>query len=138
MKIQKKITNGILLIIIGILHMRLGISPDGFGKQFWKFSESCFFRISGGMSELPAIAGKTDFASFTAFWFFYFGLLLIPLGVLVHSIEREGKALPLSFLISYIVFILIGCYMVPNSGMTLIMLPHAVYMLIINHLRARR
>jgi hypothetical protein len=138
MKILKKITNGILLIVIGILHTRLAVSQDGWGKQFWKFSESNFYRVSRGLDELPAIAGKTNFESFAVFWFFYFGLFLIPLGLLVHSIEKDNRTLPHYFTISYLIFILIGCYMVPNSGMTIIMLPHAVYMLIRNYLKANR
>lgn len=138
MKTLKKMTNGILLILIGILHTRLGVSADGLGRQFWKFSESGFFQISRGMDEMPAIAGKTNFENFAAFWFFYFGILLIPLGLLVHSIEKEGRKLPHYFTISYLVFVLIGCFMIPKSGMTMIMLPHALYMLIRNYMPGNR
>ncbi|HOI27393.1 MAG TPA: hypothetical protein PKZ15_08105, partial [Paludibacteraceae bacterium] len=73
MKILRKVTNGILLIIIGILHTQLVVSPDGCGKQFFKFSESYFFKISSGLDQLPAEVGKTDFETFATFWFFYFG-----------------------------------------------------------------
>jgi hypothetical protein len=57
-------------------------------------------------------------------------------GLLVHSIERNKGIVPYSFTISYLMVVLIGCYMVPSSGMTFFMLPHAVYMLIRNHLKA--
>jgi len=138
MKILNKITNGILLIVIGILHSKLAFSTDGFGNQFLKFSKTYFFKISTGLDELPAEVGKTNFETFAAFWFLYFGILLIPLGLLIHSIEKDKRTLPNYFTVSYLIFILIGCYMVPNSGLTIIMLPHAIYMLVRNYLRARK
>ncbi|MCK9155494.1 MAG: DUF6463 family protein [Paludibacteraceae bacterium] len=138
MKILQKVTNGILLVIIGILHTQLVVSPDGCGKQFFKFSESYFFKISSGLDQLPAEVGKTDFETFATFWFFYFGILIIPLGLLVHSIEKSKKTLPHSFTISYFIVVLIGCYMIPKSGMTFFMLPQAIYMLVSNYLKARK
>jgi hypothetical protein len=138
MKLLKKITNGIVLIIIGILHTQLVVSSGGYGRQFLIFSESFFFKISGGMDELPAAVGKTDFEAFAAFWFFYCGILLIPLGLLVHSIEKRNNILPHSFTISYLIFVLIGSYMVPNSGMTFFMLPQAIFMLASNYLKANK
>lgn len=138
MKILNKITNGILLIAIGIIHSQLAFSSNGMGNHFMKFSETYFFRISDGLNELPAEIGKTDFETFAIFWFFYFGILLIPLGLLVHSIEKDRKVLPHYFTVSFLVVVLIGCYMIPNSGMTFIMLPHAIYMLMSNYLKARK
>lgn len=137
MRILKKITNGIVLIFIGLMHTHYAISSEGCGNQFKEFSKSWFFKISKGVAELPAAVGRTDFETFAAFWFFYFGLLLIPLGLLVHSIERDRKILPFSFTIAYLVVVLIGCYMVPNSGMTVFMLPHAIFMLVRNYLKGR-
>ena len=138
MTIIKKITNGILLIVIGVMHIQFVLSSGAFGKQFSKFSESYFFRISDGMNELPATLRKTNFENFAAFWFFYFGILIIPLGLLVHSIEKDKKILPHSFTIGYLIMVLIGCYMIPNSGMTFFMLPHAIYMLIGNYLKVKK
>jgi hypothetical protein len=138
MKFLKKITNGILLILIGLLHTYCAISSDGFGLQFREFSKTYFFKVSQGASELPALAGKTDFETFATFWFFYFGILIIPLGLLVHSIEKDKKVLPHSFTITYLFVVLIGVYMVPNSGMTFFMLPQAIYMLVSNSLKARK
>jgi hypothetical protein len=138
MKILSKITNGILLILIGILHTSLAVLPEGGGKQFMDAAKSYFFKISGGMDDLPLDAGTPDVDMLAFFWFFYFGLFLIPIGLLIHSIEKNKNILPYSFTISYLIFVLIGCYMVPNSGMTTIMLPHAIYMLIISHVRMRR
>jgi len=133
-----KITNGILLIIIGLLHTKLVVSADGCGAQFSNFAKTNFFRICGGLNELPAAAGKTNFEAFAAFWFFYFGILIIPLGLLVHSIERKYKVLPHSFTVSYFIVVLIGAYMIPASGMTSIMLPHAIFMLATNFYKAQK
>ncbi len=138
MKIVRKITNGVLLILIGLLHMQLVLSPDGGEKQFRQMAETCFFKVSRGLDELPITTGKTNSEVFAAFWFFYFGLLLIPLGLLVHSIEKEGRTLPHYFTITYLIVVLIGCYMIPNSGMTFIMLPHAIYMLVGNCVKSRK
>ncbi len=138
MKVIKRITNGILLVLIGLLHTNCALSPGGFGLQFREFSKSWFFKISEGAAELPAVTGKTDFETHAAFWFFYFGILIIPLGLLVHSIERDKKILPHSFTISYLIVVLVGCYMIPNSGMTFFMLPHAIYMLASNYIKSRK
>jgi hypothetical protein len=80
-RLLKQTTNGILLILIGILHTRLVVSSDGCGKQFLGFADSYFYKISGGLSELPATAGKTNFEALAAFWFFYSAFLLVPLGL---------------------------------------------------------
>ncbi|MBP1640649.1 MAG: hypothetical protein H6Q17_2232 [Bacteroidetes bacterium] len=127
-----------LLILIGLLHVQLALSPDGAGQQFQQMAETFFFKVSKGLDELPIVAGKTNSEIFAAFWFFYFGLLLIPLGLLVHSIEKEGRTLPHYFTIAYLIAVLIGCYMIPNSGMTFIMLPHAIYMLVGNCVKSRK
>ena len=60
MKYPKKINNGIIIIIIALVHSQLFFSSKGFGQQFLNFTKSKFFRISEGMGELPAMAGKTD------------------------------------------------------------------------------
>jgi len=137
MKVIRKITNGILIIVIGIMHTQFALSADGFIKQFQEFSRSSFFYLFKDMEKLRVIADKSAFESFAAFWFFYFGILLIPLGFLVHSIEKKYKILPHSFTISYLIVVLIGCYMMPESGMTFFMLPQSIYMLVSNYLKAR-
>ncbi len=138
MKIIKKFTNGILLVIIGMLHTRFALSADGFGKQFQEFSKSHFFYLYKDIDKLMNGPNREFFESFSAFWFFYFGLLIFPLGVLVHSIEKRHKILPHSFTLSYLVFVIIGSYMLPESGMTYFMLPHAIYMLISNYIKSRK
>ena len=136
MKIIKRITNGIILVILGVMHTQYAMSS--FSKQFLKFSETYFFNISRGMDELPAEPGKTNFETFAAFWFFYWGIIIIPIGLLVHSVEKDKRVLPHYFTISYLIVIIIGSYMVPKSGMTFFMLPHAIYMLARNYLKIRK
>jgi len=127
-----KITNGKFLIYTGIAHILLGISPFAFGKQFLAFSEKYFFKISDGLSEFPLLNGEMNYENFSAFWFVYFGVLFIPLGYLLDYIETENKIIPKKFIWSYLIFNLIGSYMIPFSGMLLLTLPHSLYMLLKN------
>jgi len=137
-KLIQNTTNGVILIIIGIMHTQFALSKEVFGQKFLEFSKSYFFKISKGTDELPIVLGQTNLDAFAAFWFFYFGILLFPLGMLLHSIEKDGKIIPTSFTISYLIVVIIGCYMIPNSGMTVFMLPHAIYMLVRNFLKAKK
>ncbi len=125
-----KITNGKILIFFGIIHSLLGISPFAFGKQFLGFANNFFFKISEGLLEFPLLNGQMNYENFAAFWFFYFGLLLIPIGILVNYVEMGNKLIPKNFIWSYLIVALIGVHMIPFSGMTIFMLPHAIYMLI--------
>lgn len=120
--------NGLIFILLGAAHTLLGISPWGFGQQFTDFSSTLFFRISNGILEFPLFGGQMNHETFAAFWFFYFGLLLFPVGLLVRFIEKRYLPLPPSFVWTYLGVILLGVYMIPLSGMTLFMLPHAIYM----------
>jgi hypothetical protein len=124
-----KLTNGKFLIYTGIAHILLGISPFAFGEQFLNFSKKYFFKISDGLSEFPLLNGEMNYENFSAFWFVYFGVLFIPLGFLLDYIETEDKIIPKKFLWSYLIFNLIGSYMIPFSGMLLLTLPHSIYML---------
>jgi hypothetical protein len=137
MKILKNITNGVLLIVIGIMHTQFALSSNAFGKQFHEFSQSYFFKIHDGLKAIPFVGNYPKLEVFAAFWFFYFGILLIPIGLLLHSLEKSGRILPHSFTISYLVVVLIGSYMIPSSGMTFFMLPHAIYMLVSNYVKAK-
>lgn len=126
---MKKITNGKILIFFGIIHPLLGISPFAFGKQFSGFADKYFFKISEGLYEFPLLNGQMAYENFAAFWFFYFGLLLIPLGILVNYIDKTSGRIPKNFIWAYLIVVLVGVYMIPFSGMTFLMLPHAIYML---------
>ena len=138
MKLLKKITNGILLIAIGIMHIQFALSADCFGDQFKEFAKTCFFKVHRGLDDLPFMSGHTNMETFAAFWFFYFGVLIIPLGLLVHFYEKKNTILPHTFTISYLLVVLLGSYMIPSSGMTYIMLPHAIYMLVTNYIKYRK
>lgn len=125
-----KITNGKILFFTGVAHSLFGVTPFAFGTQFSGFASQFFFKISEGLFEFPLLNGAMNYADFAAFWFFYFGLLLIPLGILVHHIEKTSGDLPTAFTGSYLLLVLLGVYMIPFSGMTFFMLPHALYMFI--------
>jgi hypothetical protein len=125
-----KITNGKILIFLGIIHPLLGISPFAFGKQFAGFADKFFFKISEGLFEFPLLNGQMNYENFAAFWFFYYGLLLIPLGILVGYVEKMNGQIPKNFIWTYLIIVLLGVFMIPFSGMTFLMLPHAIYMLI--------
>lgn len=127
---MKKLSNGSILIFFGAAHALLGISPFAFGKQFVGFSDKLFFKISEGLFEFPLLNGKMNYENFAAFWFFYYGLLLIPLGILAGHIEEQGSPLPRKFIYIYLLIVLLGVFMIPFSGMTFLMLPHAIYMLV--------
>ncbi|MEO1485897.1 MAG: DUF6463 family protein [Bacteroidota bacterium] len=133
---MKPITNGKILALFGIIHPLLGVSPFAFGEQFAGFAGQFFFKISEGLFEFPLLNGQMQYDNFAAFWFFYFGILLIPLGLLVHHVEKTTGNLPKSFIWAYLIVVLIGVYMIPFSGMTFLMLPHAIYMLVQQRKRA--
>ncbi|AXT49448.1 hypothetical protein D1818_00920 [Aquimarina sp. BL5] len=120
--------NGKILIYTGIAHCLLGISPFAFGKQFSAFSKNYFFKISDGIFEFPLLNGIMNYENFASFWFVYFGILIILIGILVNYIENTHKLVPRKFIITYLIAVLIGVYMIPFSGMTFLMLPHAIYM----------
>ena len=125
MRTLNKITNGKIIIIIGVIHTVL--TPIFYAKQFQDFTSLFFFKINDGFMET-----KIDYETFAAFWCLFFGLILLPLGVLLNSIENRNLPITGSFMISYLIVILLGVYMIPLGGMTIFMLPHVVYMLIKN------
>ncbi len=124
------ISNGKILVFLGGSHFLLGISPWAFGKQFSVFSQKLFFKISDGLLEFSLLNGQMNYEHFAAFWFVYFGLLLIPFGMAIDYIEKTSKFIPSALIYVYLLVTLVGVYMIPLSGMTFLMLPHALYMLI--------
>jgi hypothetical protein len=125
-----KLVNGKILIYTGIAHFLLGISPFAFGKQFSEFASKLFFKVSEGLFEFPLLNGQMNYENFAAFWFVYFGILIIPIGFLVTYIEKTTGEIPHTFIWSYLIVVMIGVFMIPFSGMTFLMLPHAIYMTI--------
>lgn len=128
-----KTIHGKILISFGIIHSLLAVSPWAFWKQFAGFMGKSFFKISEGLFEFPLLDGQMNYENFAAFWFFYFGLLLIPIGVLVNHVEKTNKQIPKNFIWIYLMIVGIGVYMIPFSGMTFLMLPHSIYMLYTGH-----
>jgi len=124
-----KSKNGKILVFFGIVHSLLAVSPFAFGKQFAGFVNKSFFKISQGLIEFPLLSGQMNYQNFAAFWFFYFGLLLIPVGILLGYVEKTIGRIPKTFIWSYLSVVLVGVFMIPFSGMTFLMLPHALYML---------
>jgi hypothetical protein len=118
-----KITNGKIIVLIGIIHTSL--TPFVYPEQFKKFAHQFFFKINNGFME-----SSVDYETFAAFWCLYFGLMLFPLGILLDSVEKKNMQIPMPFILTYFVIILIGIYMIPLGGMTVFMLPHVIYMLI--------
>ena len=121
-----KITNGKIVILIGIIHSLMTVSPFVYGKQFGQFARRSFFNINDGFLTI----GQLDYETFAAFWCLFFGIMLFPLGILLDYIEKKNINIPRQFIWSYLVTTLIGVYMIPLSGFTIFLLPHAVYMLI--------
>lgn len=121
-----KITNGKIIILIGIIHSLMTVSSFVYGKQFEHFAHQFFFNINDGFLAI----GQLDYETFAAFWCFFFGIMLFPLGALLDHVEKRNVDIPRQFIWSYLVIIIIGVYMIPLSGFTIFLLPHAVYMLV--------
>lgn len=124
--------HGILLVITGAIHTICAVSPGVFGKQFVRFSQTRFFSISDGILSFPLLNGIMDYEVFAAFWFFYAGPIFILCGLLFDYIEKVQRHIPLYLSVSLTIVVVIGCYMIPLSGMTFLLIPQCVYMLIRN------
>lgn len=118
-----KITNGKIIVLIGIIHTIF--TPFVYAEQFKYFTHQLFFKINNGFME-----SSVDYKALAAFWCLYFGLILFPLGILLDSVEKKNMQVPVLFIFSYLIIILIGVYMIPLGGMTVFMLPHVICMLI--------
>lgn len=124
-----RIQQGQVFISLGVLHTCLALSPWAFGDQFARFAKQGGFNVSDGLLEFPIMDGDMNYENFASFWFFYFGLFLVLLGILVNHIEKRGVSLPRTFILGYLTLTGLGTYMIPLSGMTFLMLPHAIFML---------
>lgn len=129
-----KITNGKIIIGIAAIHTAITISPFAYQKQFENFAGSYFFNLKMWNPGFSFLNGQLNYENFAAFWCFYFGLLMFPLGILVEYIETKQIKIPKQFILSYFIFTVIGIYMIPVSGMTVFFLPHSVYMMIRNQM----
>lgn len=120
--------HGRIFLALASMHCAMALSPLAFFDQFARFASQGFFQISEGLLEFPMMGGQMNYENFAAFWFFYFGLALVPIGLLVRHLEQGKQGIPRSFKLCYLGLCLLGAYMIPLSGMTFLMLPHALYM----------
>jgi hypothetical protein len=128
MKGLKRI-HGRLLMITGLIHALFGVSSAAFGKQFLVFSKTFFFNINPGLSGFPIMGGTLDYEVISAFFFFYAGPIWIVYGHALDHMEKSAGVIPGAHALGFLIYTLIGVYMVPFSGMTLFLLPQALYML---------
>lgn len=135
---MRRTVHGRIFLVLGAMHCILAISPLAFFDQFSRFASSGFFRVSEGLLEFPMMEGSMNYENFAAFWFFYFGLALLPIGLLLCFIEKSGQAIPRNFKRCYLALSLLGAYMIPLSGMTFLMLPHALFMFFESRNRGRQ
>ncbi len=114
----------------GVGHILLAILPGVFGDQFLQFSHSGFFNISSGAADFSFFGGSLNYEEFAAFWFFYAGPIMFIYGQVVDRIERSEGGVPSAIAKGFLVVSLIGAYMVPLSGMTFVLLPQAIWMVV--------
>ncbi len=128
MKQEHKRIHGKLLILTGVFHLIITSLPGVFGKQLLEFSYKGFFNISEGIAGFDFFGGTLNYENFAIFWFLYMGPLLFMYGHVIDTIERNGL-IPRQIAINFLIVSIIGAYMVPASGMTLLLIPQALFML---------
>ena len=130
MQIKNKRIHGKLLFATGVLHTLAALLPGVFGEQFLEFFKKGFFSISKGIAAFPLVGGTVNYDTFAAFWFFYAGPFMMLLGHFIDTWEREKGAIPRRSAIYFLLISCIGAYMSPFSGMTILLIPQAIYMLL--------
>lgn len=79
--------------------------------------------VLSGMVPPLGVSGQLDLAQMLLFWFFAFGVALIPLGLLVHHLERSGQRVPQMIAAALVGLALLGGLFIPASGFWLALLP---------------
>ncbi len=120
-----KLTNGKVIVAIGVIHTVATMLPGVFGRQFLRFAHGGFFKINDGF-----LGGRMDYETFAAFWCFCFGLFLFPLGILLDAVEKSGSRIPRQFVWSYLAVTLVAVYLIPAGGITVFMLPHVIHLMV--------
>ncbi len=130
MKNKNKRIHGKLLIVTGVVHILVSLLPGVFGEQLLEFANNGFFNISKGIAAFPLCGGTLHYDKFAAFWFFYMGPLLLMYGHLIDTVEQINGNIPRQAAVNLLIVSFIGTYMIPFSGMTILLIPQAIYMLI--------
>ena len=100
---------GLIIIIIGSLHVSLGLV---------KFFKPFLDMISNGLINT---AGSTE--NSLAFWFTFPGLLFIFLGYVTNHVERNHLAVPKQFGWMLLASSTLGVAVLPISGFWIVFLP---------------
>jgi hypothetical protein len=119
-----KLTNGKLLVSIGVVHTLFGIT-FGAGVAGPLAGRNLFAEVVAG-----GVVGTIDSDPWRGlvFWFLFFGFMAMLLGQLMHRMERAGHELPreLGWLLGALT--VVGIVLMPASGFWLV-LPVALRML---------
>ncbi len=105
-----KIWIGKSLIIIGIIHSVFGCVV--YNGVIGELTNEMLFNTINRQSERLA-----------AFWFFFTGFTLIIIGGLINWAERKQLELPLFLKWSFLSLTLMGCFIMPASGLWLMFVP---------------
>jgi hypothetical protein len=111
---MKRITNGALVMAIGGLHEVVGlltgaglIAPPGAPRR----------NLLGEIAREGFVgAVERDPTRNVFFWFFFFGLVLLLLGWLMHAVERSGQRVPTSSGWQLGALAVAGGLLIPASG----------------------
>ena len=105
-----KIWIGKSLIIIGLIHTVFGCIV--YKGVISKLANEMLFNT---INRLPE--------RLSAFWFLFSGFTLIIIGGLINWAERKQLELPLFLKWSFLSLTLIGCFIMPASGLWLMFVP---------------
>ena len=101
---------GYALIVIGVIHTIFGVAA---------FRATLHLLIAAGVWN--TINGEPEREM--AFWFLYFGFVLMILGALLVRLAREGPPVPRFVGWALLAITLVGVLVMPASGFRLVLIP---------------
>jgi len=101
---------GKIIIILGIIHSIFGFI----------FFRNIFPEL---VREMLFNSIKYQLDRQTAFWFIYFGFATLIIGGLIDWIEHKNLELPSFLKWSFLAITLLGCFIMPISGIWLFFIP---------------